>query len=75
MYAEVDLIVEGALEESETFGDETLMAHRIAEWDEELRGDGYPGEVFVVWHDHAPGECECVQYLQDGKPYAVIGKS
>lgn len=46
-HATVDVIVNGALEESATFTDETLMADFIAGVREDAEGDGYPTEVFI----------------------------
>jgi hypothetical protein len=73
MYADVSIIVDGVLEEESTFTDQALMDDYLATIAEEAEGHGYPVEVFVVWHEHDPsdGECVCVQYLTDNKPYAT----
>lgn len=70
MFAEVTVIVDGALEETAIFYDYAVQAA----WMEDLKADamdhGYPTEVFVVEHDHAVTveECVCVQYRTDHKP-------
>jgi len=68
MYADVTVIVDGAVEEEERFTDEAMMRDYIAGIEEEQVGHGYPVEVYVIEHDHAPAECECHQYVQDGRP-------
>jgi len=69
MYAEVTVIVDGALEESQTFHDEALMRDFIDTIREEAEGHGYLTEVFVMYHDHADGiDCECAQYVTDHHP-------
>jgi len=74
-YADVDVIVNGALEESRTFHDETLMNHYIGEIEDEASDHGYLTEVYVVWHEHDDDiECECVQYLTSHKPYATFNQ-
>jgi hypothetical protein len=70
MYADVSVVVDGALEDEQTFYDETLMAEFIREIEDEARSDGYPTQVYVLFHDHPEGECECIQYVQSHKPYA-----
>lgn len=72
-YADLDVIVDGALEESVTFHDETVMREYISEIEEEAKDHGYPTEVFVVFHEHEDNiECECVQYLTDHHPYVTF---
>lgn len=72
-YADVSVIVEGALEEEATFHDETLMRDWIAHVIEDLRADGVSGQVYVVHHDHdeSDEDCACVQYLTDHRPFAT----
>ena len=71
-YAELSVIVDGALETEETFHDETLMSARVEEIKEDARGDGYPTEVFILYHEHddltGDQECACVQYVTDHRP-------
>lgn len=75
MYATTDLVIEGALEESETFYDETLLREYVYRLREELAGDGVNGALYVIWHEHEPTlECLCVQYLQDHQPYETFGE-
>jgi hypothetical protein len=70
MYAEVSVIVDGALEEAETFHDYLLLEEYVRTIESDAADHGYPTEVYVVAHDHSPDvdECGCVQYLQDHKP-------
>lgn len=71
-YAEVEVVVDGAVEKLETFHDEALMREFIDSIREDAEGDGYPTEVFVQYHDHddllEDQECACTQYLTDHKP-------
>ena len=72
MYAEVTVLVEGALEEVETFTEEAKLDDYIETWREDAEGSGYPCEVFVTYHEHRPldadEECHCHQYLTDHRP-------
>lgn len=68
MYADVTVVVDGAVEEEERFTDETLMLDYVRTLEDEAAGHGYPVEVFILRHEHEPRECECVQFLQDHKP-------
>lgn len=68
MYAVVDVIVDGALEESSTFHDETLMSEYIKNVEEDAGGHGYPTRVYVQYHDHDDMPCECHQYTLDVRP-------
>lgn len=71
-YADVTVVVDGAEESCETFHDETLLREHIDQVREDARGDGYPTEVYVLYHEHSDlpddGECACVQYVTDHKP-------
>lgn len=69
MYAEVTVIVNGALEEEETFHDYALMDAFLAEVRREASSHGYPTEVFVLYHEHPlQAECECIQFETDHHP-------
>jgi hypothetical protein len=69
MYAEVTVIVDGALDQEATFTDYLLQEQFVDGVREDAEADGYPTEVFVIEHEHAPGaECECVQYVTDHHP-------
>lgn len=61
---EAILLHEGALEEERVFhSQEALDA-----WCDQVLEAG--GEVYVIEHNHPlEEECECVQYLQDHRPY------
>jgi hypothetical protein len=69
-YAEVTVIVDGAVEQEETFHDYLLMDEFINGIREEARGDGYPTEIRVLEHGHADDgeECACAQYKTDHHP-------
>jgi hypothetical protein len=67
-YAEVEVIVNGALDSTETFFDETLLSERIEQIRQDAESDGYPTEVFITHHEHDPRECECAQYVTDHHP-------
>lgn len=68
MYVEVSVVVDGALEETETFRDESLMLDYVRTVQDEANGHGYRTEVYVLEHDHEPADCSCVQYVQDHRP-------
>jgi hypothetical protein len=70
MYVDIDIIVDGALERSETFHDYLLFEEFISQEKEEAEGHGYLTEVYVVEHNHPQEdeECACVQYLTDHHP-------
>ena len=70
MYTEVDTIVEGALENSETFFDTgTLDAHLSEIADGASRITNLV-QVYVIDHDHdmTDDECECASYMTDHHP-------
>ena len=71
MYAEISVIVEGALDETETFTDQTLLDEYLATLESEAYASGYQFDVYVRWHDHDPGDCECAQYETDHHPTYV----
>jgi hypothetical protein len=76
-YAEVSVIVDGALDAEVMFTDETLMLAYLASVGAEAESDGLPTEVYVLWHDHPLydeavdldyDDCACVQYVSDHHP-------
>jgi hypothetical protein len=69
-YAEITVIVNGAVQDEETFTDYTLEDAFIRTIEEEAAGHGYPVEVFELYHEHAltSEECECAQYVTDHHP-------
>jgi hypothetical protein len=77
-YADVSVIVDGALEESETFHDETLMNDYIGKIEDEAKDHGYETQIYVVFHEHedleGDQECQCIQYLTDHHPYATFNQ-
>lgn len=74
MYIDVSVVVNGALEESDTFLDYLVFE----DWLESLKADaeshGYLTEVYAVEHDHplSEDECTCVQYLTDHHPAYIF---
>ncbi len=73
-YAEVEVIVNGALEETEYFHDETLMHSFINEIKREATDHGYSTDIYVLWHGHNMDseECFCSQYQIDGRPVLCL---
>jgi hypothetical protein len=49
MYADVSVIVDGALGESETFTDYLLLEEYVRTIEEEAAGHGYPWPRFTSW--------------------------
>ena len=74
-YAEVSVIVNGALEEEETFTDYLLLEEYVKNIESDAEDHGYLTEVHIVQHEHEPlqgdDECACVQYLTDHHPTYV----
>jgi hypothetical protein len=72
VYATVTVLVDGALEQEDTFFDETAMRAWIDGVGQDAVADGYPTEVYIVEHAHAwddtDDECTCAQYLTDHHP-------
>lgn len=76
VYADVTVIVDGALEKEEIFHDYALMDDFIEKEVEDAESDGYPTEIFVLYHSHEDlkdgEECQCIQFEQDHKPYRTV---
>ena len=73
MYAELTVIVDGAVEEEATFADETLVTEFLNGLEREAEGDGVRMEIHRLDHDHARGmDCDCAQYATDHHPYRVF---
>jgi hypothetical protein len=71
MFAELTIVVDGAVEETPTFLDECAMRDYIGAIEDEAKSDGYPTEVYVTYHNHdlyLDDGCECAQYVTDGRP-------
>lgn len=70
MYAEVTVIVDGAVEQTEIFHDQALLNQFVDGVREDAESDGYPTEVYVQYHEHdlTSQECECAQYETDHHP-------
>lgn len=73
-FCDVEVIVDGVIDQVEHFSDETLLREFISEVREDAAGDGYPTEIYIQYHDHDeiggghPFECNCAQYAQSHKP-------
>lgn len=68
MYADVTVVVEGAVEEDRRFFDSALLQEFIEELRREQQDSGYNFAI-VLEHDHDPtADCSCVEYLQDHRP-------
>lgn len=67
---DVSVIVEGALDASETFESSDGMEDYIARQEQAAKKDGLWTEVFVQYHGHpmAEEECACAQYETDHHP-------
>lgn len=74
-YADISVVCDGALDESVTFTDETVLSEYLEKLAEEARGDGVTLEVYRSDHEHEDdgSECCCVQYETDHHPYRVFG--
>lgn len=72
-FAEVTVVVDGAVEETATFYDYAILTEFVNEVEDDARGHGYRTEIYVQYHDHEDeGECECAQFEQDHSPYLVV---
>lgn len=74
MFADVDVVVDGALDSTERFYDEGIMSQHIDREIEFALGDGLPLEIYVSFHEHEEddNECPCSQYVTDGRPKYVF---
>ena len=72
MYTEVSVVVDGALEEEQTFHDYLLLNEYVATIEDDAKSHGYLTQVYIIEHEHADlegdEECVCVQYLTDHHP-------
>ena len=69
MFADVDVICDGALESSNRFYDEILMSEFVDQERKFAEEDGLPLEIFITFHQHTDeGDCNCIQYITDGRP-------
>ncbi len=69
MYADLTVIVDGAIETEETHYDYALLRDAIVMYQHDAEGHGYPTDIFVQYHDHDPGPCECAQFETDHRPF------
>lgn len=68
-YYQVDVIVEGALDDSFEFKSRERVEQLAKTVGEAADADGLATEIFVLYHPHNPGpECHCIQEAQDHHP-------
>ena len=74
-YADVDLIIDGALDESTTVSSTAQLSRLVAKWDKECKSAKVRGEVRVLWHGHpmSDEDCVCAQYEVDHHPHCYVG--
>lgn len=84
-YWDLDVIVEGALDDSETFEDtqrgRLARATFLGNLEREARRETFRAEVFELYHDHdlsegdddERAECSCAQYVTDHHPTYTFG--
>lgn len=76
-YADVSVIVEGALDQETTVKNETELQRYVAVLQIDANKQGFTAEVYVVWHEHeaygnVDADCDCIQYVTDHSPYATV---
>jgi hypothetical protein len=66
-YIEAELVVYGALDESNVFYTWAEFENYLkqVQQDESLSD----AELFILEHEHEPSECECVQFVTNHRPY------
>ncbi len=66
-WADVAVIVEGALAALQVFHDETALDAYVAEVRRDADADGLLTEVYVLWHEHSArlDGCGCAQHLSN----------
>ena len=68
-YATVSVIVDGALDQEETFHSQVAVDAFLSFVQHQAADDGLLTEVYVVNHDHPETwDCSCIQYEQDHHP-------
>ena len=69
-YLQVDIIVDGGLEDSINYTDYVKYENCIVDISVESEQHGLPVEIYVVEHNHLDDgeECTCVQYSTDHHP-------
>lgn len=75
MFAEVTVIVDGAVDDEITVTDQAVLSAVIAGIGADAEADGITAEVYIQWHDHPmdyAGECVCAQYATDHHPDYVF---
>jgi hypothetical protein len=77
MFADVDIVCDGAMESTDRFYDEILMRDFLDSEIEMAQEDGLPIQIYVTFHEHSDHDeemdgCECIQYVTDGRPKYVF---
>lgn len=74
MYWQVDVVVDGALDVSETITEQAEFNELIEKIIDDA-GDGKFTQVYVIehWHSLDVEECGCVQFLTDHAPMYEFG--
>lgn len=67
-YYQTDLVIAGAVDESEAFDTEPELEAYVAQLDLVASAHTEPMALYVLHHDHEPTECECIQFEQDLRP-------
>lgn len=67
-YAEIYSIVDGASGREGNLTDYLRAGEFVRSIAQDAASDGVETEVYVIMHNHAPGECECAQFLTDHHP-------
>jgi hypothetical protein len=68
-YAEVTVIINGAIESEEVITDSAILSDYISQVKSEALDDDITMEVYVLYHEHVPmEECMCAQYVTDHHP-------
>lgn len=68
-YAEVTVVVNGAVEQQLNIHDDALLTDFIDQEANEAASHGYPTQVYILYHEHHDETpCECAQYVQDHRP-------
>lgn len=73
MYANVDVIVEGALDSYLVFDSQHALDEYIELSINDAKANALHMEIYVQWHDHemTHEECACAQYEMNHHPYAT----
>jgi hypothetical protein len=81
-YYDIEVIIEGALDESRTFWDtregRLAKATFLGNLERQAKSESFTAEVFELFHDHESSvgleidDCSCAQYVLDHHPTYVF---